>query len=119
MVTPRAVVALLSYARAQPWFPVYYASLPVSGVDGTLTERMKTPPTLGRIHAKTGSLAHVRTLSGYAETLDGRVLIFSFLGNEQTGKNHEAVDALDGLCRAMVEEFSEKTGVGTKKNHRN
>src|ERR1700676_3339020 len=66
VVTPRGVVALLSYARAQPWFPVYYASLPVSGVDGTLTERMKTPPTLGRIHAKTGSLAHVRTLSGYA-----------------------------------------------------
>ncbi|HXM98471.1 MAG TPA: D-alanyl-D-alanine carboxypeptidase/D-alanyl-D-alanine-endopeptidase [Candidatus Dormibacteraeota bacterium] len=119
LVTPRAVVTLLSYARTQPWFPVYHASLPVSGVDGTLTERMKTPPTLGRIHAKTGSLDHVRTLSGYAETLDGRVLIFSFLGNAQTGKNHEATDAIDGLCRAMVEEFSDKTRADTKKNHRN
>lgn len=109
LVTPRAIVTLLSYARTQPWFDVYYDSLPVSGVDGTLADRMKAPPLMGRIHAKTGSLDHVRTLSGYAETLDGRPLIFSFLSNAQTGKNHEATDALDGLCRAMVEEFSEKT----------
>jgi D-alanyl-D-alanine carboxypeptidase/D-alanyl-D-alanine-endopeptidase (penicillin-binding protein 4) len=106
LVTPRAVVALLSYARRQPWFNVYYESLPISGVDGTLSDRMKTPPVVGRIHAKTGSLDHVRTLSGYAETLDGRQLIFSFLSNAQAGKNHEAADALDGLCRAMIEEFS-------------
>lgn len=106
LVTPRAVVALLSYARKQPWFDVYYQSLPVSGVDGTLSERMKGAPLAGRIHAKTGSLDQVRTLSGYAETLDGRHLIFSFLSNAQAGKNHEATDALDGLCRAMIEEFS-------------
>jgi D-alanyl-D-alanine carboxypeptidase/D-alanyl-D-alanine-endopeptidase (penicillin-binding protein 4) len=106
LVTPRAVVGLLSYARMQPWFNVYYDSLPVSGVDGTLSERMKTPPVVGRIHAKTGSLDHVRTLSGYAETLDGRQLIFSFLSNAQAGKNHEATDTLDGFCRAMIEEFS-------------
>jgi D-alanyl-D-alanine carboxypeptidase/D-alanyl-D-alanine-endopeptidase (penicillin-binding protein 4) len=110
LVTPRAVVALLSYARTQPWFDVYYASLPVSGVDGTLSDRMKSEPLAGRIHAKTGSLDHVRTLSGYAEALDGRRLIFSFLSNAQGGKNHEAAEALDGLCRAMIEEFSEKAG---------
>jgi D-alanyl-D-alanine carboxypeptidase/D-alanyl-D-alanine-endopeptidase (penicillin-binding protein 4) len=119
LVTPRAVVTLLRYARTQPWFDVYYASLPVSGMDGTLTERMKTPPTLGRIHAKTGSLDHVRTLSGYANTVDGRILIFSFLSNAQTGKNHEATDAIDGMCRAMIEEFSEKPSVDAKKKHRN
>jgi hypothetical protein len=34
-------------------------------------------------------------------------LIFSFLGNNQGGKNHEAADALNGLCVAMLEEFDE------------
>ena len=53
LVTPRAFVALLQYAEKQKWFPEYYASLPVAGVDGTLNERMKDAAIAGRIHAKT------------------------------------------------------------------
>lgn len=106
LVTPRAIVSLLKYAQAQPWFDYYYASLPVAGVDGTLEDRMKNSPVTGRIHAKTGSVEHVRTLSGFAETPGGRRLIFSFLSNNQGGKNHEAADALGALCVAMVEEFN-------------
>jgi D-alanyl-D-alanine carboxypeptidase len=66
---------------------------------------MNDSPITGRIHAKTGSLSHVRTLSGYADTPSGRRLIFSFLSNNQGGKNHETHDALDGLCEAMIQEF--------------
>lgn len=105
MVTPRALIALLQFAQKQPWFPAYYSSLPVAGVDGTLNDRMKDSPITGRIHAKTGSVSHVRTLSGYADTPSGRRLIFSFLSNNQGGKNQETHDALDGLCEAMLQEF--------------
>jgi serine-type D-Ala-D-Ala carboxypeptidase/endopeptidase (penicillin-binding protein 4) len=108
LVTPRAFVALLAYAEKQAWFPVFYESLPVAGVDGTLNERMKEAGIAGRIHAKTGSVSHVRTLSGYAETTGGRRLIFSFLSNNQSVKAHEVHDALDGLCVAMLEEFDTK-----------
>src|SRR6266852_4144234 len=72
LVTPRAIVTLLAFAQKQPWFGFYYASLPVAGVDGTLEDRMKNTPAAGRIHAKTGSVEHVRTLSGFAETAGGR-----------------------------------------------
>ena len=106
LVTPRAIVTLLGYAQEQVWFGPYYASLPVAGVDGTMEDRMKNTPAAGRIHAKTGSVEHVRTLSGFAETPGGRRLIFSFLSNNQGGKNHEATDALTGLCVAMLEEFN-------------
>ena len=106
LVTPRAIVNLLKFTQKQPWFGPYYASLPVAGVDGTLEDRMKNTPAVGRIHAKTGSVEHVRTLSGFAETASGRRLIFSFLSNNQGGKNHEATDALTGLCVAMLEEFN-------------
>jgi D-alanyl-D-alanine carboxypeptidase/D-alanyl-D-alanine-endopeptidase (penicillin-binding protein 4) len=111
LVTPRAFVTLLQYAEKQKWFPEYYASLPIAGVDGTLNERMKEAAIAGRIHAKTGSVAHVRTLSGFAETPGGRRLIFSFLSNNQEVKSHEVHDALDGLCQAMIEEFDEKKEV--------
>jgi serine-type D-Ala-D-Ala carboxypeptidase/endopeptidase (penicillin-binding protein 4) len=105
LVTPRAVVALLEYAQTQPWFGPYFASLPVAGIDGTLEDRMKNTIAAGRIHAKTGSVEHVRTRSGFADTPAGRRLIFSFLTNNQSSTNHEAADALDALCVAMLEEF--------------
>ncbi len=106
LVTPRAVVALLQYAQKQPWFLPYYLSLPISGIDGTLTERMKNAGMTGKIHAKTGSVAHVRALSGYADTASGRRIIFSFLSNNVGGSGREVHDAIDGLCLAMVEEFN-------------
>jgi serine-type D-Ala-D-Ala carboxypeptidase/endopeptidase (penicillin-binding protein 4) len=111
LVTPRAFVALLAYAQNQPWFPAFLASLPVAGADGTLNERLKEPPLAGKIRAKTGSVTHVRTLSGYAETPGGRKLIFSFLSNNQGGKNHEVHVAIDGVCLAMIEEFDQKKEV--------
>jgi serine-type D-Ala-D-Ala carboxypeptidase/endopeptidase (penicillin-binding protein 4) len=105
LVTPRAFVDLLLFAEKQDWFGEYYASLPISGADGTLNERMKDAGVVGRIHAKTGSVTHVRALSGYAE-VNGRRLVFSVLTNNQNGK---VTDAMDSLVAAMVEEF----GMGT------
>ena len=113
LITPRAAVALLKYAQGQSWFAAYFASLPVAGVDGTLETLMKNTASAGRIHAKTGSVEHVRTRSGFADTTSGRRLIFSFLSNNQGGKNHEASDALDGLCLAMIEEFDRKAPAAT------
>lgn len=112
LVTPRAVVSLLNYAERQTWFAPYYASLPIAGVDGSLQDRMKDTIAAGRIHAKTGSVEHVRTLSGFAELPNGRRLAFSFLSNNQGGKGHEAADALNGLCVAMIEEFDKAGTVG-------
>lgn len=116
LITPRAVVTLLKYAQQQSWFAPYFASLPVAGVDGSLQDRMKETVAEGRIHAKTGSVQHVRTLSGYAETPSGQRLIFSFLSNNQGGKGHEATDMLNGLCVAMIEEF-DKAGVAAAADH--
>jgi len=110
MVTPRALVTLLQYAQKQPWFVDYFASLPVAGADGTLNERMKNAGITGKIHAKTGSVTHVRALSGYADTEGGRRLIFSFLSNNQGGSSREIHEVLDGLCLAMMEEFDATSG---------
>jgi len=105
LVTPRAFVALLQYAAKQSWFPAFYDSLPVAGLDGTLEDRLKNSSATMRIHAKSGSVEHVRTRSGYAELPNGQRLIFSFMSNNMGSKGHEATDALDALSAAMVEEF--------------
>lgn len=59
----------------------FESSLPVSGVSGTLAARMKGTPAEGRVMAKTGTLSHVRSLSGYLTTLDGDTIVFSMLAN--------------------------------------
>ena len=115
LVTPRAVVALLLYAEKQPWFDDYFSSLPVAGVDGTLEDRMKNSIAAGRLHAKTGSVEHVRTRAGYAELPSGRRLVFSFMSNNMGSKSHEASDALDALSIAMMEEFDAQGATCCKK----
>jgi D-alanyl-D-alanine carboxypeptidase/D-alanyl-D-alanine-endopeptidase (penicillin-binding protein 4) len=107
LITPRATVALLRYAAGQSWFPTFYDSLPVAGIDGTLEDRLKNTLAAGQVHAKSGSVEHVRSRSGYAETPGGRKLIFSFLANNQGPKNRETTEALDELTLAMITEFDQ------------
>ena len=103
LVTPRAVVQLLQYVSLQPWGADYISTFPIAGMDGTLENRMKDTPAAGRILAKTGSLEHVRAMSGYATTMRGEHLVFTIFGNNSTAHGHEATAAMDAIGIAMVE----------------
>ncbi len=105
LVTPRAIVQMLHYAAAQPWGELYRSSLPVVGEDGTLSDRMKNTSAAGRIFAKTGTIEHVVSLSGYATTARGARLIFSILGNNNNLHAQEADMVLDAIAVAMIEEL--------------
>lgn len=85
-VSPHQFVSLLCYAQKQ--FGTRYdllSTLPIAGVDGTMRNRMKGTPALGRVRAKTGSVRGVFGFSGILETLSGRELAFSFLVNDLAG----------------------------------
>jgi D-alanyl-D-alanine carboxypeptidase/D-alanyl-D-alanine-endopeptidase (penicillin-binding protein 4) len=105
MVTPQSEVMLLRWAAKQPWYEIFRASLPVSGVDGTLTDRMAHTPAAEHIWAKTGSLSHVDSLAGYATTTRGAHLVFSFMANNHNLKGRAATDVLDALALAMIEDL--------------
>ena len=59
----------------------YYDSLPIAGVDGSLRNRMKSTKAAGNIHAKTGTLGEVSSLSGYVTGQDGSLYAFSLILN--------------------------------------
>jgi serine-type D-Ala-D-Ala carboxypeptidase/endopeptidase (penicillin-binding protein 4) len=84
LISPQAVVGILDAMRRSPNYSLFYESLPIAGVDGTIRTRMKGTPAEGNVHAKTGSLSMVRSLSGYVHTADGRLLEFSTLCNNWT-----------------------------------
>src|SRR5208337_2447711 len=91
LVSPAAVVELLLYANRQPWGKLYEDTLPVSGLDGSLSDRLKTSPAKGMVHGKTGSLGHVNALSGYATTAKGERVAFSILTNNHNLPNRKAI----------------------------
>lgn len=90
VVTPNAFVKLLNFAYAQlPDSDLLFESLPISGIDGTLKHRLGGP-SLGKIHAKTGSMHGISSLAGYVRTANNQVLAFSILINDPVpGKNNQ------------------------------
>ena len=74
------IVQLLQAMSKDPGhFETFYNSLPIAGVDGSLSNRMKGSTAQGNLHAKTGTLSGVSALSGYVRTADGELLAFSML----------------------------------------
>lgn len=106
LVTPQSIAQLLAYAARQPWGPDFVATLPAAGQDGTLETRMRGTAAAGQVHAKTGLVEHVNSLSGYATTRRGAHLIFSIFSNNTGTHGREALNAVDAICVAMVEELA-------------
>jgi D-alanyl-D-alanine carboxypeptidase/D-alanyl-D-alanine-endopeptidase (penicillin-binding protein 4) len=80
LLTAEAIIQLLeSMSHQEDIFPLFYTSLPIAGVDGTLRNRMKGTPAEGNLRAKTGTISGASSLSGYVRTADGERLAFSML----------------------------------------
>ncbi|MCI0588163.1 MAG: D-alanyl-D-alanine carboxypeptidase/D-alanyl-D-alanine-endopeptidase [Planctomycetes bacterium] len=82
----------------------FLGTLASPGEDGTTLERrLKEEDLPGRVRAKTGYLAGVRALSGYARTKGGENLAFSILVNEEgNGGNKLARELPDDLVRLLA-----------------
>ncbi|MBI4429890.1 MAG: D-alanyl-D-alanine carboxypeptidase/D-alanyl-D-alanine-endopeptidase [Ignavibacteriales bacterium] len=80
LLTTEMIVQLLAgmYHRYD-LFPLFFDSLPIAGVDGTLRGRMKASAAEGNVRAKTGTISGVSSLSGYVRTRDGEMFAFSMM----------------------------------------
>ena len=54
------------------------------------------------VHAKTGSVANARSLSGYVRTVDGRMLIFSVLSNNWTIPANDVTRVQDAIAARLA-----------------
>jgi serine-type D-Ala-D-Ala carboxypeptidase/endopeptidase (penicillin-binding protein 4) len=101
-IAPRANTQLLSYAARQAWGTAFRNTLPVAGVDGTLTNRFRNSPLKGKLWAKTGTLNEAVALSGYLTAASGRTLVFSVMVNgHRPGSNSEST-AVEQICEAIA-----------------
>lgn len=100
-LTPELLIRLLEYAwREDRIRQKLYPSLPIAGVDGTLEKRMQKTPAQGNIHAKTGTVSGVSSLSGYATSPEGHVIAFSII-NMGIPRAQVGRDWQDKVCIAL------------------
>jgi D-alanyl-D-alanine carboxypeptidase/D-alanyl-D-alanine-endopeptidase (penicillin-binding protein 4) len=106
-VTARVMVDMLvAMARADPALrDPFLHTLPVSGLDGSLSARLTDEPYRGAVRAKTGYISRVSCLSGYVHSRAGRTYAFSILINGFSKKysNAQMKAIQDSVCRALVD----------------
>ena len=82
-VTPSMVTAVLQRMYGDPTHrDAFMATLPVAAKDGTVSTRMRKTRAAENAVAKTGSIANVRSLSGFVKSRDGEMLVFSIIAND-------------------------------------
>jgi D-alanyl-D-alanine carboxypeptidase/D-alanyl-D-alanine-endopeptidase (penicillin-binding protein 4) len=90
------MVALLLASQRGRHGPELLVSLPVAGVDGTLSRRLREGPAAGRARLKTGTLRDVTALAGFVPDAAGRTwVVAAMLNDERAGPRGRVV--LDGL----------------------
>jgi D-alanyl-D-alanine carboxypeptidase/D-alanyl-D-alanine-endopeptidase (penicillin-binding protein 4) len=106
LVTPSATVKLLTFMNQHRSRAAYFDALPIGGIDGTLRNRFKGTPAQGNVHAKTGSLGGVDTLSGFMTNAAGVKLVFSIMLNNyrEPDAEHNGRIEIDKVVNAIIRE---------------
>jgi serine-type D-Ala-D-Ala carboxypeptidase/endopeptidase (penicillin-binding protein 4) len=103
LVSPTAITKLLAYMSNSPQRDQWLNLLPIGGEDGTLRGRFAGHPEARAIHAKTGTLDHVKAISGYADTSAHGRVAFSLLVNHFEEPSPGVTKAIDELVLALLE----------------
>ena len=103
VVSPAAIIKLLAYMYKSSNRDLWMSMLPIAGVDGTLASRFQDHAEAQTIRAKTGSLSHIRSMSGYAKTSRYGPVAFSFLVNNFAAPTVEVSRFLDRIGLVLLE----------------
>ena len=95
-ISPAALAGLLRASQRGARAPELLSTLPIAGVDGTLSRRLKDGPATGLARLKTGTLRDAVGLAGFVPDASGRPWVFVALVNhpEAARKGRPVLDAL-------------------------
>lgn len=102
-LSPSILVDLLKFAYGNTeLFQQLYKALPVSGIDGTLKNRMKQTAAYRKVNAKTGSFTAINCLAGYAKAANGHIIAFAIM-NQNVLKAAKAREFQNRVCEVICE----------------
>ncbi len=103
LTTPGHLIRALKYAYHDFTLNVeFMTALPTGGWDGTLKNRMRSEEINRRIRAKTGTLAGISCLSGYALSKDEEPLAFSIMMDGYVGDADPYRKLQDDICTILT-----------------
>lgn len=103
-VTPEVLAKAVVASLNTPELGSVGAGLPVAGKNGTLKDRFDDKVekiARGNVHAKTGTLVGIASLTGYLTTKDGSRLVFAAMANRSVGQT-TAYNWLDRSAATLV-----------------
>ena len=90
-ITAQSMAYLLQWAWGQGFMPELMASLPITGLDGTL----KRSKSSAMAHLKTGSLRDVMGIAGYVDAAQGqRFVLVAMVNHAHANQARPVMDAL-------------------------
>ena len=101
LVTPRALVRLLTFMANGPNAEAYRGALASPGEEDSTLER-RLLDLEGRVFAKTGTISNVNSLSGYLVRDDGSEIVFSILSNGSGLSSSVVRAAIDDVVRQFA-----------------
>ncbi len=104
LVQPRQLADLLTGMWGHKHRELFVSTLPIAGIDGTLSRRFRDGKAKGHVFAKTGYISSVVALSGYVSRPDAKAppLVFSILVNNFTCQTATAKAAVDSFVNALA-----------------
>jgi serine-type D-Ala-D-Ala carboxypeptidase/endopeptidase (penicillin-binding protein 4) len=111
-VSAETILAVLQHMYDATGASPFMTALPIAGVDGSLSERMRNTAAAGNVRAKTGTMSNIRSLAGYVKTVDGEMLAFVVMVNNFEGTGSAANLALDAIAVRLAT-FSRRLGGGS------
>lgn len=102
-ISANNLIKLLSYMHSSKRYQVFFDSLPIAGVDGSLYSRMRNTSATNNLRAKTGYIGRVSSLSGYVNTKSGEPMVFSIIMNHHLCPKSDATGLQDKICVMLAD----------------
>jgi D-alanyl-D-alanine carboxypeptidase/D-alanyl-D-alanine-endopeptidase (penicillin-binding protein 4) len=83
-VSPRQLAEILRVYISDTMFPVFYHTLPIAGVSGTIKSIFKGTIAENNLRAKSGYMMGIRSYAGYVYNKKGKLLTFGIIVNNHT-----------------------------------
>jgi len=102
-VSAQMMAELMEYMWHSKNKNVFYESLPVAGVSGSIKGMFKGSKAQNNLRAKSGYLEKVRSYSGYTKTATGKVAAFTVMVNNYATKSSVMRNDIESILRALAD----------------